>query len=57
MCGITGYVSRKPIDIERAKLMLPKMVNAIDHRGPDERGFQIRCLLKQIECQWLIPWR
>jgi asparagine synthase (glutamine-hydrolysing) len=39
MCGITGYVSRKPIDIERAKLIMPKMVNTINHRGPDECGF------------------
>jgi len=39
MCGITGYVSRKPIDIERAKLRLQKMVDAIDHRGSDECGF------------------
>ena len=30
MCGITGYLSRNPINIRKAKLMLPKMVNAID---------------------------
>jgi asparagine synthase (glutamine-hydrolysing) len=39
MCGITGYISRKPIDIQKAKAVLPKMVNAMNHRGPDEHGF------------------
>ena len=39
MCGITGFVSTKSIDIEKARDVLPKMVQALSHRGPDEQGF------------------
>ena len=39
MCGITGFVSNKPLDKNRAQNILPKMVEALDHRGPDEQGF------------------
>jgi len=39
MCGITGFVSTKSIDLGKAKNVLPEMVQALSHRGPDEQGF------------------
>jgi asparagine synthase (glutamine-hydrolysing) len=39
MCGIAGIVSfsRKPVDV----LELQQMIDAINHRGPDDEGFAL----------------
>ena len=36
MCGIVGFVSRKPNEE-----LIKNMVNSINHRGPDESNYQI----------------
>ena len=38
MCGIAGYISRGPIEDEK---ILDDMVDALSHRGPDDRGTRI----------------
>ncbi len=35
MCGIVGYLTRRPIDQE----LLGKMCGSLRHRGPDDEGF------------------
>ncbi|MCR4788933.1 MAG: asparagine synthase (glutamine-hydrolyzing) [Lachnospiraceae bacterium] len=37
MCGISGYISKKHIDIETLKMMNDTMI----HRGPDDDGVEI----------------
>lgn len=34
MCGIAGYIGKKPVDNDKFN----KMVDIIEHRGPDDRG-------------------
>ncbi len=38
MCGIAGVIAPEPL-VQQA---LPKMVAALDHRGPDDRGLVVR---------------
>lgn len=37
MCGIAGFVSTTPVSA--AETLLQRMISAIRHRGPDDRGF------------------
>jgi len=38
MCGIAGYFAAGGIDPDLGKEMLERMIKALDHRGPDDRG-------------------
>jgi len=38
MCGLTGYVARKPETIRLLQQSLPDAVTALYHRGPDDHG-------------------
>ncbi len=38
MCGIAGYFAADGLDPEEGRAMLERMVVALDHRGPDDRG-------------------
>lgn len=38
MCGITGWVDWKE-DLSNQHVILKKMANSIEHRGPDAEGF------------------
>jgi asparagine synthase (glutamine-hydrolysing) len=38
MCGIAGFISTKPGDLEGLEVLATRMANAITHRGPDDSG-------------------
>jgi asparagine synthase (glutamine-hydrolysing) len=38
MCGIAGFISKKPLDQGRGLELTRRMLDRILHRGPDERG-------------------
>ena len=38
MCGIAGFISTKPGDLEGLEVLATRMANAIAHRGPDDSG-------------------
>ncbi len=40
MCGITGWVNWNK-DLSNEHVILEKMANSIQHRGPDAEGFLV----------------
>lgn len=38
MCGIAGYFAAEGLDPVEGRAILERMIGALDHRGPDDRG-------------------
>lgn len=41
MCGIAGFVSAAPLDPTADRARLQRMVDALEHRGPDGQGLHV----------------
>lgn len=43
MCGITGFWNPSTTNEREMRSRLERMLDVLDHRGPDERGSRLDC--------------